>query len=391
MARFRKELIRPAKYLANGKLFEATPDRIDHWYNQVRAMKARGIHVPLSIGHIPDAVPRTQAEHAALEESKARAIVGYLDDVEKTDDGRVFVLGDAPAYEVDLDSGCLVNRATGHAVKEVSGGFWQNWVDGSGNAWQDVLTHVALVPLPVVPGQSGFTPLATMPSEFYTLSTLSADMDTDNNDDTTNGGGDTSKMKQAIQLLKEKKGINLPENCTADDVWDHIITALMNHPDDDDTKDQKTDPTNVTPPKEEQAPMTLSTISSANLATAVTDPVLRALVGGRLEELTARRTARIEALAKRGVPVRILDRLRKQAAAEPVALLSTGSVASSPVDAALDALEDAFPQDSQLLSTLTSRGGEQPLPEIAEVGGAPMTKDRVKALANQLVVSNGNN
>lgn len=169
MARVRKVLVRPGKYKAPmmrqdgtrvlGDL-EVTPDRVKHWCEQFRAMKAAGIHVPVCWGHQPSALPGEGLERHEKQAAVAQANAGYLEEMGLDPDDALPGVLDIPGAKVEGDN--LVTEQTlpdgrkvKAAIKEVSIAV-RDWTDGTGKKWKDSIVHVALVTHPVMTGQGGF-------------------------------------------------------------------------------------------------------------------------------------------------------------------------------------------------------------------------------------------
>lgn len=133
--RFRKELIRSGKYVkAADKLeFVVTPELLQHWSATFSRMKSAGVRVPVPVGHTEDA-------------EKNR---GWCVDM--------FVEGESLIGAIDLvgeDGIKLAGRSDVSIYCPVT------LVDGHGTTYQRPITHVALCTDPVIPGLSGFFPIA---------------------------------------------------------------------------------------------------------------------------------------------------------------------------------------------------------------------------------------
>src|SRR5687768_15675248 len=129
---YRKELIRVGKYVhpAFGWALDVTPARLQAWADGHKRLSAAGVKVPCPLGH-------------------AGPNLGWLLDVERDGDrlfGTLQLIGDD------------AHRAA--ARNDVSVCVRPDFKDGTGTSLGEVLEHVALVPDPVVPGQSPFVPLA---------------------------------------------------------------------------------------------------------------------------------------------------------------------------------------------------------------------------------------
>lgn len=160
MARFTKNILPPGDYHAPQGVLQATPERLRSWAAKFRCMKAAGIRVPICWGHQPGAVPGSGKGKSARQYEMSRFNAGYIEDLRFGANGLEAVM-DVPGAEVDEDGNLLTwavmpdGRKVRCAIKEVSASI-RDFRDGKGRDWGDAIMHVALVPLPVVGGQSGF-------------------------------------------------------------------------------------------------------------------------------------------------------------------------------------------------------------------------------------------
>lgn len=164
MARFTKTILVAGKHESPEGSVVATPERIRRWASQHAAMRALGIKTPVPWGHHVKAVPQYDGEAQYL---ASRLNAGYFPELRATDDGKALqAVIEAPG--VECENGNLVTwaelpdgRKVKCAIGEVSAAVTKKFRDGRGRVWDDVITHVALTPLPVWSGQDGFQPLAT--------------------------------------------------------------------------------------------------------------------------------------------------------------------------------------------------------------------------------------
>jgi hypothetical protein len=179
---------------------------------------------------------------------------------------------DVPGAELGADGNLLTTvempdgRKVRGAIKEVSAKISPSWRDGRGRVWKDVVTHVALVGLPVVAGQKGFSLSAARPDRgafFLSTQTLAnggamadygsppgngsprgngfrggngrpagngfrggapPDLDDDDDDDGGPDAGADPYFADALRCLKEK-GIRLPPGTTPGNVFERIVVA----------------------------------------------------------------------------------------------------------------------------------------------------------------------
>lgn len=254
MARFAKTVLEVGTHQSPEGPVVVTPERIRRWADQHSQMRALGIKTPVPWGHQRSAFPQYAGEQQYL---AAKLNAGYFDRLEASADGRQLrAVIDAPG--VDVENGNLVTLAelpggpkVKAAISEVSAAITKKFKDGKGRVWDDVITHVAITPLPVWAGQEGFQSLS-LESETVTLSlgatgwTLATggNMGPDEDDDLEvdagapppvepplpmeppppAGGGDQSFF-QAKSLLGEH-GIVLPDSTTPENGWQHLAVAL---------------------------------------------------------------------------------------------------------------------------------------------------------------------
>lgn len=133
--RYVKDLIRVGDFEVphTGTKFSVTPDMLDHWVTTFSRMKAGGVKVPIPEDHTSDP-------------SKNR---GYVEDI--------FRDGDTLYMAADLIGEDAIKLAS---RTEVSIYVPTEFKDGAGNVYQHPIAHVALTPVPVIPGQGSFVPIA---------------------------------------------------------------------------------------------------------------------------------------------------------------------------------------------------------------------------------------
>lgn len=167
MAKARITLLPVGKHRVKDKTLDATADRIRKWVDTFKAQKAKDILIPVPWHHNPDALPvsKVAAKNSGFHLSQMNA--GYLDDVgfdEATK--KMWVDVDVPGCELDAAGNLTAwtrlpdsKTEVKTAIREVSGYFANDWMDGDGTHWPDSLAHVALCVRPVVHGQGGFQPV----------------------------------------------------------------------------------------------------------------------------------------------------------------------------------------------------------------------------------------
>lgn len=143
--KFKKQILRPGVYFVNdgnnGRRLEyITAERLKHWADQHKKMVSAGLHVPAPAIHKKEAEPTN-----SLKTSKDN--YGWWEQIEFT--------GNALEGVVDIPVKADQERI-GKTVKEVSIYAKPKFIDGLGNEWKDVLTHIAIITNPIEPNQKNF-------------------------------------------------------------------------------------------------------------------------------------------------------------------------------------------------------------------------------------------
>jgi hypothetical protein len=147
-----KDAIVVGSYVHPGGKFslDITRDKLDGYAENFKRMKANGVGVPILMDH---------AQSAA-------ATLGWIVQVQRRGDRLLELhqfLGES-ARDIGLRN-------------KVSLGIDPNFIDGKGNHYGEAIVHSAITPMPVVPNQDGFEPVA-MSSEGKEMILLSlAEMD----------------------------------------------------------------------------------------------------------------------------------------------------------------------------------------------------------------------
>ncbi len=133
---YRKDLISEGEYVHPAKGFRvpAPADRIHHWAENGNRMLAAGVDVPINVDHsdrAEDARGNILKFEVGLNESGLTTLYGLCQ-----------IVGEDAALTA--------------ARNKVSVGINPNYVDGAKRDWGDSVFHVALTPVPVVPGQDSF-------------------------------------------------------------------------------------------------------------------------------------------------------------------------------------------------------------------------------------------
>lgn len=139
VGRYRKEIIKVGEYVkkADNLRFVITPATLSHWVDTFRAMRENGVKIP---------VPLVHDENVTLDSESNR---GWVDDLFVVDDALVMT---CELFDKDVEN--LVKR------NDVSLFSPPEWTDGRGNRYVRPIQHIALTPVPVVPGLGDFVPIA---------------------------------------------------------------------------------------------------------------------------------------------------------------------------------------------------------------------------------------
>jgi hypothetical protein len=146
--KFKKQILRPGVYYVNdgnnGRRLEyITAERLKHWADQHKKMVKAGLHVPAPAVHKKDANPTNS-------QKTSKDNFGWWEQIDFT--------GEALEGVVNIPVQSDQERI-GKTVKEVSIYAKPKFVDGLGNEWNDVLTHIAIVTNPIEPNQKNFEKL----------------------------------------------------------------------------------------------------------------------------------------------------------------------------------------------------------------------------------------
>lgn len=226
MAKFVKRIIRPGTYSIRRKDGTTTRihigrERIKRWVDNFTKMKASGLKIPAPWRHEEKAQPaRLDADHSDWD---AYNNGGFWEELHVGDDGALYGTVDVPNAK-DAEK-------VGTTVQDVSLLAKPEWMDGEGTKYQDAITHIAMVVHPVAKDDQNFVPqdapaIALSLSEFY-----SADDTTtgDEGDSVPEGDGPkagSATVKDVMQLLREVAKVTLPEDTTADNMLERLVTAL---------------------------------------------------------------------------------------------------------------------------------------------------------------------
>jgi hypothetical protein len=259
MAKLRIEVLRPRRVVigkdaARKPIFRTfTADECRHYAEQGNKM-LNSVAIPLCWGHRDDAKP------VDLDQAKtdfSRGIAGYIDRFE-IDGNRAFAIADVPDEREAERAKNL--RFASPEIEE--------FMDGTGRDWGEVVTHLALTPRPRQHDQEPITRLSFNPKRIRLA--IDAEKGTDMAEETedTKPEGDEKPKKpegettegmnyfsEAMEMLKAK-GVNLPDDTTPENAWERIYVACMQN-------ETPADDTLLPPPTEEASPPMGAPISLA--------------------------------------------------------------------------------------------------------------------------------
>lgn len=152
MAKFTKTALKVGTYRSPDGEVNVTTERLRHWQEQFKRMKAANQVVPIDWDHAEEA---SALQPMSLKDWRKKRssqdTVGLLDDFALSSDGKSAIV------TLDVRDPKAIQRANENAVY-ISPVLFPSWADGAGNDYQDVITHVDFVNHPVDHSQSEFTP-----------------------------------------------------------------------------------------------------------------------------------------------------------------------------------------------------------------------------------------
>lgn len=243
MAKFVKPVVKAGKYVVstpNGGRAETTltVERLAKWVDSFNKLKAKGYRTPAPFDHILEASPFRVGQAINVPADKnggfwnrlwldGETLMGELQSPGKINDPN------APASKI----GTTVQETSVYAVP--------NWKDGTGDTYDEVLSHIALVVNPIEPGQGNFKPVegaialamsqhiggdkdSTSADTRQPANDGSQDADEDDDDDgdempLTGQGG---IVKQIVKALRDNEiGIDLPDDTNETNVLERLLVA----------------------------------------------------------------------------------------------------------------------------------------------------------------------
>lgn len=379
MAKVSKVVIPQGIHQAPAGRVHATPSRVQHWATQINAM-LKDLKLPVSWGHQPKATPadpeKTKAD-AEYWQSKLNA--GYIESAKVNDAGALEIAMDLPGCE--LKDGQLLSVTDGKPVviEEVSAAIKPEFKDGKGRSWKDAIVHVALTTLPVVGQQPAFQPLSLAgtlclgsASLLYELANEKPDekppeKPDDKPADKKEPSAAPFTLEECLRLLKEVKGIVLPENTTAENFFERLCVALNAL-----KSDEKEEEAPVIPSEskktEEQLPDYMMSLHEA----AKTNPVIGKLLESAKESRKHKRAALLASLKSRGLPPATHKELETAiGAAVELSFTADGQPVDDEIDRTLAWLDKSLPKLDGLTKKTVTLGTssaitEQPKPAASD-------------------------
>lgn len=261
MPQYKKAILRVGTYQSPDGTVQVTPQRLKHWANQFRKMKARNLAVPVSFDHSDDYERQIPVAFSTDRRKALSAVnaVGHLSDFKVAADGK------SAEIVLDLPDEKAAAKAEQNVV-EVSPVIHPTWRDGRGNSYRDVIGHMDLVVHPVDNSQTKFKRLEGVAMSIRMslgkgkkgakVYRMADDQDDDNkrddeerddaiemaeedtppaddvevenpdmpNVEDTTGAGD--EQLEAIIAHLEVLGVALPADTTSENFTDRLLTAL---------------------------------------------------------------------------------------------------------------------------------------------------------------------
>lgn len=189
--RFKKDMIRVGEYVhpVHGWKLNVTPERLQRWLTNFKAMQENGVDVEFPLDH----------------SLSAEKNLGYVVDamIEPDANGTLTMFGIIEVTGKDAIS--IVQKN-----KNVSVWVAKDYKDGEENYYGEVIKHCAVVQQPVVPGQADFIPIAA--SEQGGINEIK-----------TYYQGSTDMKKEQLEKLKSMFGLG--EDATEENILSLIETS----------------------------------------------------------------------------------------------------------------------------------------------------------------------
>ncbi len=158
----RKEIMRSGKHVyldeqGRPAVLDATPEKIEHYYQSGLDMLKSGLPIPVPLEHQPSATPMNAADRAAdLVRNNAGDVKHFRKDIFKDKNGQ-----DVHRLIAVLN---IRDDKIGKKVEDGSIRWVSPWInsftDGKGKEWNEVVSHVALTTRPRIHDQQPFENVA---------------------------------------------------------------------------------------------------------------------------------------------------------------------------------------------------------------------------------------
>ncbi len=232
MTTLKKTILKVGEYKAREGQVVVTPERLKHFESQVKRLQDLGYAIPMHWNH--------PADIGELEPIREKDLTGgsrgAQNTVGKLNSFRVSEDGQSAEIVVETLTRDATEKASNNAVY-VSPVIFEQWADGTGQTYSDIIGSVDLVDYPVDYSQSKFEPavitMAIRLNSTPTIYRMSTAMDDENKDTAKDtpagdeaGSSSSTNLKDVISALATLK-IVLPEDTTPDNLLDRLHTALL--------------------------------------------------------------------------------------------------------------------------------------------------------------------
>lgn len=228
MPKFTKEILTSGLYVTgDGKGGRQTTfipkSRIEHWAKQHKEMVEAGLKIPAPDLHSEDENPNKYFGNA----SGSKSNFGFWETLSlgerKDDKGNVVaVLNGTIDVPVDSDADKI-----GNTVQETSIYAKDEFVDGTGRVWKDVLTHISPCTQPIEPGQKNFEPVAQGDlSIAMSMGHCIAMADPTAMMDEPTMGESQMASDDLQTMLADVAGLSIPKGVSVEMLETYLLTAL---------------------------------------------------------------------------------------------------------------------------------------------------------------------
>ncbi len=234
--RFRKRILEVGRYESPDGEVVVTPERLKHWSQTFKKMRAAKLGIPIGWDHHDDPNLSKPVQLGGGKRRKAQDVVGYVDGFQVGKDGKTAELTiDIPRAE-DAEK-------VKHNLAYVSPVIFGEWKDGRGRVYEDCITRVDLVQHPVDNSQTPFEPaevrcalrmgLEVGKPETFRMAEDSMADELDDLDLQDQEGAEesedttaTDRVANVIAALASMQ-IILPDDTTAENFFERVEAALL--------------------------------------------------------------------------------------------------------------------------------------------------------------------